>query len=66
MRGSGTSGHVQSNRFNLRGPPERREEMDDRRGPDQRKPNAEILEHNRKREVELEVEVMRAQLEDEL
>lgn len=30
-----------------------------------KKANAEILEHNRKREVELSVETMRAQLEDE-
>ncbi len=64
-RGTGTSGYVQTNKFNLRGPPPQRTDRDDDRGPVQRKPNQGILEHNRKREIELEVEVMRAQLEDE-
>lgn len=119
MRGSGTSGYVQTNKFNLRGGPHTdwSRDRDDDRGPVQKKPNAgachaadahkfvfklrravarfllqallfwsaacgyrrsqptescpkpalatDILEHNRKREVELAVEVMRAQLEDE-
>jgi serine/arginine repetitive matrix protein 2 len=64
-RGSGTSGYVTGNKFNLRGPPPQQRREDEDRGPTQRKPNADILEHNRKREVELEVEVMRAQLEDD-
>lgn len=66
VRGSGTSGYVQGNKFNLRGPPRTDyRDRDDDRGPAHKKPNAEILEHNRKREVELAVETMRAQLEDE-
>lgn len=66
MRGSGTSGYVQGNRFNLRGPPPSAyRDRDDEAGPTVKKPNADILEHNRKREIELEVETMRAQLEDE-
>ncbi len=64
-RGTGTSGYVQTNKFNLRGPPPQRQDRDDDRGPVQRKANQDILEHNRKREIELEVEVMRAQLEDD-
>lgn len=66
VRGSGTSGYVQTNRFNLRGPPQTQlRDRDDDRGPAHKKPNEEILEHNRKRQIELEVETMRAQLEDE-
>lgn len=66
VRGSGTSGYVQGNKFNLRGPPQVTiGDRDDGRGPAHRQPNADILEHNRKRQVELEVETMRAQLEDE-
>lgn len=65
VRGSGTSGYVQTNKFNLRGPPSSYRDRDDEHGPTVKKPNADILEHNRKREVELEVETMRAQLEDE-
>ncbi|KFM23825.1 Pre-mRNA-splicing factor CWC21 [Auxenochlorella protothecoides] len=65
-RGSGTSGYVTNNKFNLRGNAfQRRDEQREERGPDQRQPNAGILEHNKKRAVELEVEVMRAQLEDD-
>lgn len=64
-RGTGTSGYVQTNKFNLRGPPPQRHDRKDDAGPAQRKPNEGILEHNRKREIELEVEVMRAQLEDD-
>ena len=66
MRGSGTSGHVQANKFNLRGPPPQRHDgPGDAKPPPKRKANQDILEHNRKREIELQVEVMRAQLEDE-
>ena len=57
---------MQTNKFNLRGlPPQRLDRRDDDAGPTQKKANAGILEHNRKREIELEVEVMRAQLEDD-
>lgn len=65
MRGSGTSGYVQGNKFNLRGPPQGAFRDRDEDGPTVKQPNAAILEHNRKRELELAVEVMRAQLEDE-
>jgi serine/arginine repetitive matrix protein 2 len=67
VRGSGTSGYVQGNRFNLRGAPQAQfRDRDDEQGPPMHKqPNAAILEHNRKRQVELEVETMRAQLEDD-
>ena len=64
-RGSGTSGYVQGNKFNLRGPPPQRNDRRDDDGPVQKKPNKEILEHNRKRQIELEVEVMRVQLEED-
>jgi serine/arginine repetitive matrix protein 2 len=63
VRGSGTSGHVQGNKFNLRGPPRRDDR--DAKAPAHKKPNQEILEHNRKRELEVEVEKLRAQLEDD-
>jgi serine/arginine repetitive matrix protein 2 len=66
-RGSGTSGYVTNNKFNLRGPPPQSynlKEGDLGEAP-AKKPNEGILEHNRKRELELEVEVMRAQLEDD-
>lgn len=65
-RGTGTSGYVQTNRFNLRGPPpQHRDASGDDNGPSHKQPNKDILEHNRKREIELEVETMRAQLEDD-
>ena len=54
-----------TNKFNLRGPPPQQRRAGDDDGPPVREPNKDILEHNRKREVELEVEVMRAQLEDD-
>lgn len=61
-RGTGTSGHVQANRFNVR-----RRPGDDRRDrgaapPRARVANAEILEHARRREVEVKL----AELTDEL
>lgn len=65
MRGTGTSGYVQTNKFNLRGPPQQRRERDDSKGPTNRGPNAAILEHNRKREIEVQVELMRDDLEEE-
>ena len=65
MRGSGTSGHVQTNKFNLRGPPPPKRDRDQTRGPGERQPNAAILEHNRKREIEVKVELMRDELEDQ-
>jgi serine/arginine repetitive matrix protein 2 len=65
-RGSGTSGYVQTNKFNLRVQPQLIvEERDNQRGPKLRKANADIIEHNRKREIELKVEEMRVLLEDQ-
>ena len=66
-RGSGTSGHVQANKFAVRN---RASNGSDRRGNGQQPsssrpnkgPNAEILEHNRLREIEVKL----AELEDEL
>ena len=67
-RGSGTSGYVQGNKFNLRGgPPPRqqpRQSFDDS-GPVQRQPNKGILDHNRKREIELKIAKEQAKMEDE-
>ncbi|KAG7669408.1 hypothetical protein KSW81_007563 [Nannochloris sp. 'desiccata'] len=65
VRGTGTSGYVQTNKFNLRGPPQQRRDRDDNKGPRHRGPNAAILEHNRKREIEVQVELMRDELEEE-
>eukprot|EP00884_Botryococcus_braunii_P009421 jgi/Botrbrau1/18480/Bobra.0072s0062.2 len=65
-RGSGTSGYVQTNKFNLRVQPQLSiEERDSIRAPKQRKPNVDIIEHNRKRDIELKVEEMRVLLEDQ-
>jgi serine/arginine repetitive matrix protein 2 len=65
-RGSGTSGYVQANKFNLRAQPQRQlEERDSLKGPVQKKPNLEIIEHNRKREIELKLEEERILLEDQ-
>ncbi|KAL8718536.1 MAG: hypothetical protein Q9225_004347, partial [Loekoesia sp. 1 TL-2023] len=63
-RGSGTSGYVQRNLSNLRPrddhkftpyPPQHR----------QRQPNSEILEHDRLRQIEVQVFELRDKLEDE-
>lgn len=71
MRGTGTSGYVQTNKFNLRGGPDRRET--ERRGHGKEgsqkghvvKPNKDIIDHNRKRELEVKVMEYRIQLEDD-
>lgn len=66
VRGSGTSGYVQTNKFNLRAPPNRRTEgSENSKAPIKRQPNKEIIEHNKKREIELKVEEKRVELEDE-
>ncbi|KAL6757497.1 hypothetical protein V8C86DRAFT_2624162 [Haematococcus lacustris] len=66
-RGSGTSGHVQNNAFNLRGgPPARiqpRADLDN--GPKLLKADQTILEHNAKRVIELKIAEEQARLEDE-
>jgi hypothetical protein len=64
-RGSGTSGYVQRNLAHLRprdqGKPYNIDSMKHR----PRQPDKEILEHDRKRQVELEVFELRDRLEDE-
>lgn len=67
MRGSGTSGYVQGSKFNLRGPPRTQhgDGLGDAKPPPKRTPNLDILEHNRKREIELQVEMLRDELEGE-
>lgn len=66
-RGSGTSGYVQSNKFNLRRAPhnvdESSKKLDER--PKEVKPNQDILLHNRKREIEVKLYELQMTLEDE-
>lgn len=67
VRGSGTSGYVQTNKFNIRRLPDRRvlqSESADGPGPGQQQPNKAILDHNRKRELELQVLKERDRLEE--
>lgn len=66
-RGSGTSGYVQTNKFfRVQSRLERTEWRDLKSihgdGPAQKKPDEAILEHNRKREIEMKL----VQLEDDL
>ena len=62
-RGSGTSGYVQRNLSNLKPRdqpyPDPKKEL-----PRQRKPDQDILEHDRKREVEVKVFDLRDRLEE--
>lgn len=66
-RGSGTSGYVSGNQFNLRRSPQQNtgfgQKLDE--GPRVKQPNKEILDHKKKREVELRVAQEQAKLEDE-
>lgn len=68
-RGSGTSGYVQRNLSHLRprdngaGAPYRKDF--DLLQHTQRQPDKEILEHDRKREIEVKVFELRDQLEDD-
>ncbi|GMH32892.1 hypothetical protein BSKO_00726 [Bryopsis sp. KO-2023] len=67
-RGSGTSGYVQANKFNLRRPPPAFEEGNRRKaedGPKEKKPNLEIILHNKKREIEVKLYELQMTLEDE-
>ena len=68
-RGSGTSGYVQGNKFNLRGGAPMRmmpgQSVSDMQGPKQTQPDKGILEHKAKREIELAVAQEQAKLEDE-
>ncbi|KAK3709604.1 RNA-splicing factor [Vermiconidia calcicola] len=66
-RGSGTSGYVQSNKAHLR-PREKTQPYPndyDTIKQRQRQPDKDILEHDRKREVEVKVFELRDKLEDE-
>jgi cwf21 domain len=68
-RGSGTSGYVQRNLSHLRsrdnGAPYPAKDFRDDFRHKQRQPDKEILEHDRKREVEVKVFELRDKLEDE-
>lgn len=69
-RGSGTSGYVQKNLSLLRQHNRDRatpysNDPDDIRKHQQRKPDPEILEHDRKRRIENKVFELRDKLEDE-
>ncbi len=66
-RGTGTSGYVQGNKFNLRhGPPVRAPQHHELQGgPQVAKADPSILEHKAKREIELKVAEEQAKLEDE-
>lgn len=57
VRGSGTSGYVQGNKFNLRGgrPVQSRFPDTAEKGPMQRQPDESILLHNQKRQNELKL-----------
>lgn len=69
VRGSGTSGYVQTNKFFLTASRQKpREQMKDLRSleaPAARKPNHDILDHNRKRAVEMKLLELREQLEEQ-
>lgn len=56
-RGTGTSGHVQANKFNVRRAPVPKFGEGRAAGPPpaDKKPNQAILEHNRKRAVEVKL-----------
>ncbi|KAG8043395.1 hypothetical protein GUJ93_ZPchr0458g22393 [Zizania palustris] len=74
-RGSGTNGHVQTNKFFVKprpstagGPPKQPVPGFDGGTAElggMRKPNKEILEHDRKRQVELRLLVLRDALEEQ-
>jgi serine/arginine repetitive matrix protein 2 len=67
-RGTGTSGHVQTNKFNLRRAPVPKFGQGADGGAQQhgadRKPNKEILEHNRRRQIEIKLVELSDQLEE--
>ena len=70
-RGSGTSGYVSMNKFNLRARPSRTDNYRDSEKEIKlqgeavtRKANKELVERAKKREIEVKVFVMREQLED--
>lgn len=66
-RGSGTSGYVQSNKAHIRARDNAQpypKDFDTIKHK-QRQPDKEILEHDRKRDIEVKVFEMRDRLEDE-
>eukprot|EP00879_Flechtneria_rotunda_P002461 GHRR01002658.1.p1 GENE.GHRR01002658.1~~GHRR01002658.1.p1 ORF type:complete len:605 (+),score=267.69 GHRR01002658.1:628-2442(+) len=65
-RGTGTSGHVQANKFNLRRAPvpKFQEGQASAVAAADKKPNQAILEHNKKRQIELQVFQLREELEE--
>ncbi|KAM3279651.1 hypothetical protein ACQJBY_046806 [Aegilops geniculata] len=68
-RGSGTNGHVQTNKFFIQpragGPPKAPLHSHDDGAGGMRKPNKEILEHDRRRQVELRLVELRDALEEQ-
>ncbi|CEG72047.1 RNA-splicing factor [Rhizopus azygosporus] len=64
-RGSGTNGYVTRNLSFVKPPPQRKDELKEESGPKLKKANAAILEHNRKRQVEVKCMELRIKLEDE-
>jgi serine/arginine repetitive matrix protein 2 len=73
VRGSGTNGYVQKNRSHVPAAMRRKaaeiNRGDDMRmefaGPGSRDPNNEIMEHNRKRQIELECFELQTKMEDQ-
>lgn len=66
-RGSGTSGYIQANKFNLRRPPPiyTHEQNDLKKNAQKEvKPNEEILAHYKKRQIEVKLFELRMKLED--
>lgn len=63
-RGTGTSGYVQANKFNLRRAPTQRTDTPQAEART-RQPNKEIIDHKVKRQVELLVLQEQERLEDE-
>jgi serine/arginine repetitive matrix protein 2 len=64
-RGSGTSGHVTSNAFNIRSGQRITERKDDgKKGPVVKKADEKILEHQRKRAIEVKLAELEEDLQD--
>lgn len=64
-RGSGTSGHVQTNAFNIRHRSWQTTDDRDKKPERVKKPDERILEHERKRAIELELVELAETLEEE-
>lgn len=62
-RGSGTSGYVQTNKFNLRGRPQGAFKEETAVATANVQPDKGILEHNRKRQLELDLLKLADELE---